>query len=420
MNILMSNRSSNDYALVNIQQPFYLTLSLLLVYVFSLCFQSCKKIEQHPDLFSDFGNQYEWKVYKFDTHLEFHTLMDKLGDELPKLPQKSDYPNLQAIDPINHNIILLSRDEKIQHILIVHNKYISKKYMQINAQTHKYTFRNIIKYKEDYGIVDFVYSNDISTKNNHLTQEFIDSVKYIVYQSPGNTKVEDGDTLTVRYRQFLIKDTIRIGKSPICVRYQSKSGWFKYCYKYTENGIEKYCDYRCKEPAFLEYPVDAKKYRVNSSFGKRKHPIKKIIKHHNGTDYKGKIDDPAYCIADGIISKIVVNDAKAGNYIEINHGTIGTHTYKSRYLHLNKFAGKSKGSRVYKKETIGYIGKTGEATGPHLHLELHKNNVPVNFEKVKKEIYITTDTTSAFNDFREIHFDAISDYMRKKNRYFGK
>jgi murein DD-endopeptidase MepM/ murein hydrolase activator NlpD len=69
-----------------------------------------------------------------------------------------------------------------------------------------------------------------------------------------------------------------------------------------------------------------------------------------------------------------------GNFIEIHH----TNGYSTLYLHMSKFAkGIKKGKRVNPGQTIGYVGSTGLATGPHLCFRMRKDGMPVNPNKVK-------------------------------------
>ncbi len=69
-----------------------------------------------------------------------------------------------------------------------------------------------------------------------------------------------------------------------------------------------------------------------------------------------------------------------GNYIKIRHNS----SYETIYLHMNGFAKKiANGKRVAQGQTIGYVGSTGLATGPHLCFRMKKNGAPVNPTRVK-------------------------------------
>ena len=117
---------------------------------------------------------------------------------------------------------------------------------------------------------------------------------------------------------------------------------------------------------FLRKPLNFT--RISSKYSSRRfHPIlKKYIPHH-GMDYAAPYGTKVWAIADGIVSFIGRKGA-LGNYVEIKH----KNGYKTGYGHLSKFPrGLKKGQRVKQKQTIGYVGATGRATGPHLHFNFY-------------------------------------------------
>jgi murein DD-endopeptidase MepM/ murein hydrolase activator NlpD len=115
---------------------------------------------------------------------------------------------------------------------------------------------------------------------------------------------------------------------------------------------------------FLRVPVEFK--RISSEFGARFHPILQRWRSHEGIDYAASSGSPVMAVADGR----VVRAGSAGGYgrmVEIAHGN-GVVT---RYAHLRGFAaGLRSGSQVTQGQVLGFVGKTGLATGPHLHFEL--------------------------------------------------
>ena len=116
--------------------------------------------------------------------------------------------------------------------------------------------------------------------------------------------------------------------------------------------------------------------RIASGFGMRMHPIYKILKMHKGMDFTAPIGTEIYATGDGVIEKVGWTGGY-GKTILINHG----YGYKTRYAHCSKFKCK-KGQKVKRGDHIGYVGNTGQSTGPHLHYEVFKNNRqinPVNF-----------------------------------------
>ncbi len=115
--------------------------------------------------------------------------------------------------------------------------------------------------------------------------------------------------------------------------------------------------------SFLRSPLEFS--RVSSSFGGRFHPIFKNWRQHTGVDFAAPHGTRIWATADGVVEYAGVKGGY-GNVIEIRHsGAVST-----LYGHMSGFAaGMRKGSRVRQGEVIGYVGKTGFATGPHLHYE---------------------------------------------------
>jgi murein DD-endopeptidase MepM/ murein hydrolase activator NlpD len=116
---------------------------------------------------------------------------------------------------------------------------------------------------------------------------------------------------------------------------------------------------------------------VSSAFGTRVHPIRHVKHVHTGVDLKAQYGTPVYAIFDGIVVRASPYEGY-GNCIDVCHSS----AYKSRYAHLSRYAVRY-GAKVKKGQLIGYTGSTGTSTGPHLHLELAKNDSVVNPLSVK-------------------------------------
>ena len=137
-------------------------------------------------------------------------------------------------------------------------------------------------------------------------------------------------------------------------------------------------DGKSMRKAFLRTPVDFA--RISSHFNlRRKHPILHKIRAHKGTDYAASRGTPIKATGDGK----VIHSARKGGYgktVIIQHGQ----KFTTLYAHMSKYAkGVRTGKRVKQGQTIGYIGSTGLASGPHLHYEFRVNGVHKNSLKVK-------------------------------------
>ena len=138
--------------------------------------------------------------------------------------------------------------------------------------------------------------------------------------------------------------------------------------------------------------------RIASGFGLRMHPIYKIIKMHKGMDFTAPVGTEIYATGDGIVEKV----GWVGGYgrtIMINHGF----GYKTRYAHCSKYKCR-KGQKVKRGDLIGFVGNTGQSSGPHLHYEVFKNKRqinPVNF---------------FFNDLSPEEYDKVIEISSRPNQ----
>jgi murein DD-endopeptidase MepM/ murein hydrolase activator NlpD len=125
-------------------------------------------------------------------------------------------------------------------------------------------------------------------------------------------------------------------------------------------------DGRTLRKSFLRSPLEFS--RITSGFSMRLHPILNTWRQHNGVDYAAPTGTKVRAVGDGIVEFAGVQNGY-GNVVAIRHASgVTTH-----YAHLSAIRVR-KGERVAQADTIGLVGATGWATGPHLHFELRVNN----------------------------------------------
>ncbi|MDB5657927.1 MAG: hypothetical protein JWS10_542 [Cypionkella sp.] len=190
-----------------------------------------------------------------------------------------------------------------------------------------------------------------------------------------------GDKMTLLYS----RDAGTEGSGPGQVLYAAIKGEGKVleCHVYKPAGKE---DYSCFGPGTSSGGgaagggvslragfVTPAKGVLTSRFGPRMHPILKVLKLHKGTDWAAPVGTPVMAAFGGSILS-AGDGGTYGNLIKITHpGNLET-----RYAHLSAFAeGIKAGVVVTAGQLIGYIGTTGQSTGPHLHFELYENGEAV-------------------------------------------
>jgi murein DD-endopeptidase MepM/ murein hydrolase activator NlpD len=127
-------------------------------------------------------------------------------------------------------------------------------------------------------------------------------------------------------------------------------------------------DGRNMRKAFLRAPLNFS--YISSGFNPRRmHPVLKRVRPHNGIDYYAPRGTPVYAAGEGTVIRSAYSRAN-GHHVFVKHAN----SIETKYLHFTSRAVK-KGQKVRQGQTIGYVGSTGLATGPHLHYEFLVNGV---------------------------------------------
>lgn len=181
--------------------------------------------------------------------------------------------------------------------------------------------------------------------------------------------IRQGDKFSILYEEQFIEgkkyqtgtvlaaEFTNKGKTFKAIRFTDNSGRTNY---YTPSGLSM-------RKTFLRSPVDFR--RISSRFGKRKHPVLNRMRLHKGVDYAARRGTPIQSSGDG---KVIFKGRKGGygRVVIVQHGS----RYKTLYAHMNGFKrGIRVGKYVKQGQTIGFVGSSGRATGPHLHYEFRVN-----------------------------------------------
>ncbi|MCL2072551.1 MAG: peptidoglycan DD-metalloendopeptidase family protein [Marinilabiliaceae bacterium] len=191
--------------------------------------------------------------------------------------------------------------------------------------------------------------------------------------------IEKGDYFRVIFDEIFVEGN-SVGIKTIHAALFNHRGKEFFAFQYEQDTIWGFFDENGQSlrKAFLKAPLNFS--RISSRFShSRYHPILKISRPHHGVDYAAPEGTPVYAIGDGHIIEKAWDSKGGGNYLKIKHNSV----YTSVYMHLSGFAkGLNKGSSVRQGDLIGYVGKTGLATGPHLDFRIFKNGSPVDPLKV--------------------------------------
>ena len=212
--------------------------------------------------------------------------------------------------------------------------------------------------------------------------------------------VRSGDEFTVIYEELwrdgvklrngdiLAAEFVNRGASYRAARYSDAAGHNDF---YTPEGLSV-------RKAFIRAPVDFT--RISSNFNpNRRHPVLNTIRAHRGVDYAAPTGTAVKAAGDGTVEFRGANGGY-GNVVNLRHG--GNIT--TLYGHLSRYGKPRVGNHVKQGDIIGYVGRTGLATGPHLHYEyriggVHRNPRTVSLSpadpipaKYRQDFEVTTAT----------------------------
>jgi murein DD-endopeptidase MepM/ murein hydrolase activator NlpD len=188
-------------------------------------------------------------------------------------------------------------------------------------------------------------------------------------------EIQPGDRFAIVYEQKY-RDGKYIGDGRILAADFINDGTlFRAVYYHSADGaIDDYFgpDGRSMRRQFLRAPLDFT--RISSNFDPaRRHPILNTIRAHKGVDYAASTGTVIKAAGDGRAAFVGMQGGY-GRVVILEHGA-GISTL---YGHMSRFAKLRVGQRVKQGETIGYVGMSGAATGPHLHYEYRVNGVHKN------------------------------------------
>ena len=314
--------------------------------------------------FSSILNNYNFldrKIFEINTELSKFFDLRKL-----KVNQKIIF-----YEDINNEVKKIEIVEDIDTILEISlNKEVKIKKIKLK----KIYFEE----SKEFVILNSLYSDGI--KNNLSPDILIKLIKLFSFDLDFQRDIKVNTLVSVSYGVSEIVKNNKIEYNDINYALISINGkkleYFKFL---TDDGYTDYFnrDGKNVKKSILKTPLDGA--RISSNFGMRKHPISGYNKMHKGVDFAAPTGTPIYAGGNWIV-EFIGNNWGYGKYIRIRHNN----EYKTAYAHLSRYEkGISKGVRVNQGETIGYVGSTGNSTGPHLHYEILYQNKHINPLKLK-------------------------------------
>ena len=277
-------------------------------------------------------------------------------------------------DDLNNKKIIsfiypVSRSEKIQLTRNLETDLFEKKIIITNLK------KKII-FKEGK-ILQSLYRTAISL--NVQPNIIIEFARLYGFQVDFQRDIRKKDNFQIMYEVFEDDNGKAFETGNIIFADLKLSGVNNSLYYFDNKGNKGHYDKNGKsvKKALMKTPINGA--RLSSAFGMRKHPIDGYNKMHKGTDFAAPMGTPIMASGNGIITKARWCGG-GGNCIKIRHNS----TYQTIYAHMQSFGrGIKEGVRVKQGQIIGYVGSTGNSTGPHLHYEVIQNGKKINSQKLK-------------------------------------
>lgn len=296
-------------------------------------------------------------------------------------------------------------EQKAKDVFNVRNIRPARDYVILHARDSAQTARYFI-YEPDqisYVIYDLRGETQVSRNKREVTiveRELAGEIKASLYvsmlEAGGTARLVDmfadifnwrlnlnhlqpGDKFKVIFEEKQVNGQV-IGYGKLKAAFFEHGGEPLYAIAFDQGKGASYYDQHGKslKKAFLKEPLEHS--RISSRFSKRRfHPVQKRYKPHLGTDFAAPRGTPIRSVGEGMVLEAAYTRGN-GYYVKIKHNK----KYTTQYLHMSRFAkGVRRGARVRMGQTIGYVGSTGLATGPHLCYRFWQNGRQVDVLKVK-------------------------------------
>jgi murein DD-endopeptidase MepM/ murein hydrolase activator NlpD len=207
-----------------------------------------------------------------------------------------------------------------------------------------------------------------------------DMIRIYSYDVDFQRKVQPGDSFDVFYAGEDEGATIT-EKTEVLFASLTVGGETKKYYRFQtpDDSVVDYYDETGKSAKKFLVRKPVNNAIMRSGFGGRRHPILGYVKMHTGVDWATSYGTPIFASGNGVVEK-VGPEGGYGKYVRLKHNN----GYETAYGHMSAFAkGMEIGKRVRQGQVIGFVGSTGQSTGPHVHYEILVNGRFVDPLRVK-------------------------------------
>jgi murein DD-endopeptidase MepM/ murein hydrolase activator NlpD len=278
--------------------------------------------------------------------------------------------------------VIVANDTSVEAVAALSDlgKFVAVDVQSINTVTE--TADNATDDEDDDGSGVRLYQSIYETalRNKVPPAVIEDMVRIYSYDVDFQRKVQPGDSFDVFYAGE-DEGASATDKSEVLYAALTVGGETKKYYRFQtpDDGVVDYYDETGKSAKKFLVRKPVNNAIMRSGFGGRRHPILGYVKMHTGVDWAAPYGTPIFASGNGVIETAGL-EGGYGKYVRIKHNN----GYETAYGHMSAFAkGMEAGKRVRQGQVIGFIGSTGQSTGPHVHYEILVNGRFVDPMRVK-------------------------------------
>lgn len=275
------------------------------------------------------------------------------------------YVLLNSKDSLNKTLVFIYETNKIDYAVI-----------DFRDSLNIYNSQKPVKYeiREASGVINSSLSATMEEQN--LSPYMTDQLANIYAWTINFFKLQAGDRFKVIYSERFIDDTIPAGLHEIKAAYFEHHGKPLYAFRFNSDDSTKVFGYYDElannlRRAFLKAPVKFSRISSRYNLNRRIAYYGFKLRPHRGTDFAAPVGTPILATADGVVTKSERRGGN-GNYVKIRHNS----TYETQYLHM-KARNVKVGQHVSQGDVIGWIGMTGNTSGPHVCYRFWKHGKEV-------------------------------------------
>jgi murein DD-endopeptidase MepM/ murein hydrolase activator NlpD len=367
----------------SILNNFFLKKYILLLFIFG-AFLSCKE-EKKEEIKIPVKIEKPKPVYAFGFNLDnynvindtikngesFGVILDRYHVSYPKINKIAtvikDTFDVRRIRSGKAFTILTSRDslEKAQVFIYKHNKVNATVINFKDSIISSYKFKKKIKTIEKE-IAGEIFSNlSVTMDSLNLSASLTNTVADIYAWTLDFYRLQKGDKFKLIYEEKFINDTVFVGYGEVKAAVFNHKGEDLYAYKFIGDSIKNIPEFYNEKGnmlrrAFLKSPIKFQ-YRISSRYNlRRKIALYGRVRPHRGTDFAAKYGTPIMTTASGTVVEAARKGGN-GNYVKVMHNS----TYTTQYLHMKR-RNVRVGDYVKQGDIIGWVGMTGNTSGPHV------------------------------------------------------